>query len=119
MKLLLFRHPGAFWATPGGYCTAPMLHQQPCFNDVLECVLVDALDIDSLPGSVEATDASRRDSPHKSLVHGAFLRAASVHKTGTSSVHGQCLPPCDTEQPGILHRMTLPGSEIHAQCLQG
>ncbi|KAA6420956.1 MAG: adenylate cyclase [Trebouxia sp. A1-2] len=42
----------------------------------------DTLDIDSLPGSVEATDASRKDSPQKSLVHGAFLRAASVHKTG-------------------------------------
>ncbi len=46
------------------------------------CVIADTLDIDSLPGSVEATDASRRDSPQKSLVHGAFLRAASVHKTG-------------------------------------
>ncbi len=46
------------------------------------CITADTLDIDSLPGSVEATDASRRDSPQKSLVHGAFLRAASVHKTG-------------------------------------
>ncbi|DBA82772.1 TPA: hypothetical protein ACH3X1_007000 [Trebouxia sp. C0004] len=45
----------------------------------------DTLDIDSLPGSVEATDASRKDSPQKSLVHGAFLRAASVHKIVSTS----------------------------------
>lgn len=38
--------------------------------------------MDSLPGSVGATDPTR--APHKELVHGAFARAASMRKSGGS-----------------------------------
>ncbi len=38
----------------------------------------DALDMDSLPGSVGGTELAR--APHKALVHGAFVRAASMHR---------------------------------------
>ncbi len=67
--------------------TAALLYSGFCAN-------ADALDIDSLPGSVEAIDPSRTESPHKSLVHGAFLRAASVHKTGDLSSPSQGLEDC-------------------------
>ncbi|KAL3159976.1 hypothetical protein ABBQ38_010364 [Trebouxia sp. C0009 RCD-2024] len=40
----------------------------------------DGVDMDSLPGSVGATDPTR--APHKELVHGAFARAASMRKSG-------------------------------------
>ena len=40
----------------------------------------DAQDMDSLPGSVAG--AQLPGPPQKALVHGAFARAASVHKIG-------------------------------------
>ena len=43
----------------------------------------DAMDMDSLPGSVAGAELPK--PPHKALVHGAFARAASVHKTGPSN----------------------------------
>ena len=42
--------------------------------------LADHLDAESLPGSV--TESKKAEGAHKGLVHGAFIRAASVHKTG-------------------------------------
>ena len=50
----------------------------------------DMIDMKSLPGSVtQGTLEPRKAVGHQALVHGAYVRASSMHKTGTA--HSHCL----------------------------